>query len=260
MKLGFIGLGRMGANMVLHALEEGVEVVAYNRSKEKTDELVVEIQDSKNEIRNTKNFTPVYSVSDLVKNLPSPKTVWIMVAAGKAVDAVIDELQTAGITKDDIIIDGGNSLYKDTETRFEMLKGKGIHYLGVGTSGGLEGARHGACLMVGGEKEIYQNLKPLFVALAGKEGTEGYFGTGGAGHFVKMVHNGMEYGMLQSIGEGFELLYQSPYKLDLQEVSRVYNRGSVVRGWLVELLDEYMKKDPKITQADGLVGGGETGR
>ncbi|OGG14006.1 6-phosphogluconate dehydrogenase (decarboxylating) [Candidatus Gottesmanbacteria bacterium RIFCSPHIGHO2_02_FULL_39_11] len=260
MKIGFIGLGRMGANMVLHMLEEGVDVSAYNRSPEKTKELV---EENKQQITNNKKkgtLIPSYSIKELVGQLASPKIIWIMVAAGAPVDSVIEELLNAGIGPGDIIIDGGNSFYKDTERRFKQLKEKKIHYLGIGTSGGLDGARNGACLMIGGEKEVFEGLTPLFNSLIGTMGTYTYFGEGGAGHFVKMVHNGIEYGMLQSIGEGFDLLHQSPYKLDLKAVSGNWTKGSVVRGWLVELLDKYLQKDPNITQSDGRVGGGETGR
>lgn len=261
MRVGFIGLGRMGANMVLHMIEEGVDVVAYNRSKEKTQELVEEsaklkVQDAKGE---NGELTDVYSIKDLISQLPSPKIVWIMVPAGTPVDAVIEELINSGISERDIIIDGGNSFYKDTERRYKALTEKKIHYLGVGTSGGLDGARNGACLMIGGERQVYESLVPLFNALIGSIGMQTYFGEGGAGHFVKMVHNGIEYGMLQSIGEGFDLLHQSPYKLDLHAVSANWTKGSVVRGWLVELLEKYLEKDPNITQSDGMVGGGETG-
>ncbi len=273
MTIGFVGLGKMGKNMVLHLKEQRIEVVAYNRTP--TD------------------LSTVQNVADLVKNLQPPRVIWLMVDAA-AVDEVLDGLISSGLQKDDIVIDGGNSFYKDTIRRSDKLSKSGIHYIDCGTSGGVEGSRHGACLMIGGEEEVVKNLTWLWNALAAEvapsviarsEATRqsleiaspyersrndksmlpahpawAYLGPSGVGHFVKMVHNGVEYGMDQALGEGFAMLANSPYKLDLAAVADVWNHGSVVRGWLVELLARALAQDGRLEKFTGRVGGGETGR
>lgn len=266
MKIGFIGLGKMGQAMVLHLLEKGVDVVVYNRSREKTDQIKSQIPNPKSQlnsklkIQNWGELIPTYSLIELINKLNSPRVIWLMVEHGKPVDEVINQLKNGGIEKGDVIIDGGNSFYKDTVSRYDELRKLGIHYIDAGTSGGLEGARNGACLMIGGEEKIYKQLESLFKLIAGKIGGYQYFGPAGAGHFVKMVHNGVEYGMLQAIGEGFEILSKGPYKLDFQKVAANWNKGSVVRGWLMELLERALTSDPKLSKIEGVVGGGSTGQ
>jgi 6-phosphogluconate dehydrogenase len=257
MKLGFIGLGRMGEAMVEHLLEGGVDVVVFNRTVEKVEELVARNQESG--IGNQGKLIGVHSVEELVENLEGQRIIWLMVPQGKPVDEMIDQLISAGVTKDDIIIDGGNNFYKESVRHAKELKEKGIHFLDAGTSGGIEGARHGACLMIGGEKEIFEIVQPYFEKMA-LPGAVGYFGPAGAGHFVKMVHNGVEYGMLQAIGEGFELMEQGPYTLDLHTVADNWTKGSVVRGWLMELLERALREDPELASIEGTVGGGTTGK
>lgn len=231
-QLGFIGLGRMGLNMVLRLKEKGIDVVAYNRTP------VPEASVSR--------------VDELVSKLSTPRVLFLMVSA-QAVDEVIASLK---LTPGDTVIDGGNCFYKDTIRRSNELNTKSIHYIDCGTSGGLEGARTGACLMLGGEEDVVQDLTWLWNAL----GTWEYFGPAGAGHFVKMVHNGVEYGMNQAIGEGFEILSKGPYALDYAKVAHNWNHGSVVRGWLVELLANAFDRDPKLAGFEGKVGGGQTGK
>ncbi len=277
--IGFIGLGRMGKNMILHLLEQGINVVGYNRTSKVTDEFASEVEEqpfSLHDQESSGTFTVVYSLADLIRELPSPRVIILMVKAGEAVDNVIKELQENGLATDDILIDGGNSFFEDSKRRFEMLSEKKIHYIDCGTSGGLEGARNGACLMLGGNESIVESLDFLWDALAGmkrdsltKSGMEDsrslgggwtYFGPSGAGHFVKMVHNGIEYGIDQAFGDGFELLEKSPYNLDLEKVAKNWTKGSVVRGWLVELLARAFSKDPKLASYVGRVGGGQTGQ
>lgn len=231
-QLGFIGLGRMGSNMVLHLREQGIEVVSYNRTPTKE--------------------ASVSTVDDLVQKLSSPRVIFLMVSAA-AVDDVIGKLT---LTMGDIVIDGGNCYYKDSVRRAGELQSKGIHFIDCGVSGGLEGARHGACLMIGGEKDVVKHLDWLWDAM----GSWDYFGPSGAGHFVKMVHNGVEYGMNQALGEGFEILSKGPYDLDFAKIAHNWSHGSVVRGWLVELLAKAFDTDPKLDEYSGKVGGGETGR
>lgn len=248
-KLGFIGLGRMGKNMVLRLGEQGVDVVAFNRTTDKTLELVKE----------TMHVTAAATPKELVALIPAPRVIWMMVPNGQPIDEVISALVEAGLSKGDVLIDGGNTYYKDSVRRHAELSGKGIRYIDCGTSGGLEGARTGACLMLGGEKEDIQSLTWLWDALAVKGGWA-HFGPAGAGHFVKMVHNGVEYGMNQALGEGFEILAKGPYSLDFAKVAHTWSRGSVVRSWLVELLAAAFDADPKLDGYTGKVGGGETGK
>ena len=184
--------------------------------------------------------------------------IWLLVTAGKPVDAVIKELLPY-LKKDDIIIDGGNSFYKDSIRRHNFLKKKKIDFIDIGTSGGLAGARHGACLTIGGNKKIFKKIEPICKAVSAKNGYA-YVGSAGAGHFVKMVHNGIEYALLQAYGDGFELLFKGPYKLDLRKIAETWQHGSVIRSWLLELAADAFKKDPKLGKIKGIVGGGETGQ
>ncbi|NTV66079.1 MAG: decarboxylating 6-phosphogluconate dehydrogenase [Chlorobaculum sp.] len=246
MKTGFIGLGKMGFNMVEHLLELGHEVVAYDVSAE----AVAAIAD--------KGATPAGSLQQLASELAAPRIVWMMVPAGPPVDAVIDGLAPF-LKAGDIVIDGGNSRYTDTVARAAKLREEGIHMLDVGTSGGLDGARHGACMMVGGEREAYEAVEPLLRGLCVENGC-GYMGASGAGHFVKMVHNGIEYGMMQAIGEGFDLLRASGYDLDNETVARVWSNGSVIRGWLMELAEKAFTRDGDLGWLGGAVADSGEGR
>src|SRR3989344_5983335 len=181
-----------------------------------------------------------------------------MVTAGKPVDAVIKELLPY-LKQNDIIIDGGNSFYKDSIRRYKFLKNKRIHFLDIGTSGGLSGARYGACLTIGGDKKIFKKIDPICKAVSAKNGYA-YVGKAGAGHFVKMVHNGIEYALLQAYGEGFELLFKGPYKnLDFRKISETWKNGSILQSKMMEWAEDAFKKDPKLSKIRGIVGGGETG-
>ncbi|MDE1797869.1 MAG: decarboxylating 6-phosphogluconate dehydrogenase [Candidatus Micrarchaeota archaeon] len=256
MKIGIIGLGRMGHNIALHLSEQNFTLVAYNRSPEPTKKL----------FRASKKAIPAYSIDEFCYALgrptagarPStPAIIFLMVPAGQPVDDVLQQLRPR-LSRGDIVIDGGNSLYTDSVRRAKALASNGIHYLDCGTSGGLEGARRGASLTIGGEKRIYQKLLPLWRALACKDGYL-YCGPPGAGHYVKMVHNGMEYSILQSYGEGFALLHAAPYQLDLPAIANVWSHGSVIRSWMLELAGRSLKTDPRLSKVVGKVGGGQTG-
>lgn len=226
-ELGFIGLGKMGANITRQLLSKGWKVVGFNRSPEITKELESE------------GLTGAYSLQELIIKLPQPRAVWLMVPY-QAVDTLLDELIPL-LDKNDVVIDGGNSPYKDSITRAKKLEKNGIDFLDVGVSGGPNGARYGACLMVGGKKELYEKYEGLFADLSVKDGF-GYMGKQGSGHFVKMVHNGIEYGMMQAIAEGFEVLKKSPFQLNLRFIANIYNHGSVVTSRLVGWLNEaYIK-------------------
>lgn len=242
-KIGFIGLGRMGGNMVLNLLDHGYEVVVYNRTKEKMAEFV------------TAGAVGADSVTDLAKRLPEKKVVWLMVTAG-ALDQVIDEL-VPSLRAGDIIIDGGNSYYKDSQKRYAKLKSLGISFMDVGTSGGIGGARHGACIMIGGDRESFDYTKKVFEDLA-LPGGFAYLGPSGSGHYVKMVHNGIEYGMMSAIAEGFEVIKDSGLGVDLTEVARVYSHGSIVESKLVKWLEEAYNEKGYLEAISGNVPKGET--
>jgi 6-phosphogluconate dehydrogenase len=223
MRIGFIGLGRMGANMVRRLVQDGHEVVIYNRTPEKTTELATEHE----------AITTSFSIEELVDKLEAPRAVWVMVPAGDATEAQIAEL-LEHLAPGDTIIDGGNTNFHDDVRRHTALKDKGVHYVDAGTSGGVWGLQVGYCLMVGGDAAAVEPLVPIFTSLAPKDGYL-HVGGPGAGHYVKMVHNGIEYGLMQAYAEGFEILHASDYPLDLAAISELWMQGSVVRSWLLEL-------------------------
>lgn len=244
-RIGFIGLGKMGSRMAENLLEKGFEVVLYARNADSMKPLA-----GKGSIATT-------SYKEFAEKLPAPKMIFLMVTAGKPVDEVLNSLKPF-LSSGDIIVDGGNSFYKDSMKRAKELAKRGVHFLDAGTSGGLEGARNGASIMVGGPREAFDAVEPMFRALAVPNGYA-YLGPSGAGHFVKMVHNGIEYCHLQALGEGYRLLNKSGFNLDLREVTKVYQNGSVIRSWLVDLLARALENDPELKSQSGKVGGGETG-
>jgi 6-phosphogluconate dehydrogenase len=246
MKIGFIGLGKMGFNMVQRLLNDGHEMVVWNR----TAATVAEIA--------KKGAIASASVKELTEKLPGRKVVWLMVPAGKPVDDNLDLLLTL-LNKEDIIIDGGNSYWRDTQVRAQRAESHGVHYLDCGTSGGVWGLQNGYCLMYGGNREAAEYAAPLFKSLAPEHGSV-YCGASGTGHMVKMVHNGIEYGMMQAYAEGFEILEKAPYDLDLAKIADAWQYGSVVRSWLLELAVAALKKDPKLEQLKGYVQDSGEGR
>ncbi|WP_379128632.1 phosphogluconate dehydrogenase (NAD(+)-dependent, decarboxylating) [Paenibacillus sp. sgz500958] len=239
MKLGMIGLGKMGYNLVLNLLRHNHEVVVTDIHPDKGVEL------------ENHGAIPASSIADLILKLEHPRIVWMMVPAGPATEGVLDSL-SALLEEGDIIIDGGNSHYKESISRAASLKERGIHFFDAGTSGGTEGAEHGACFMIGGSWSIFTEIEPLFRDLAVDQGYL-YAGESGSGHFLKMIHNGIEYGMMQSIAEGFELLEKSSFNFNYEDVSRVWSNGSVIRGWLMELAQNAFSKDPKLSEIRGVM-------
>ena len=221
MKLGYIGLGKMGYNMAELLLEKGHQIVAYNRSSAPVQKIM------------QKGAKPADSVGALVAALETPRLVWIMVPH-QSVDAVLNEL-TLHLAKGDTVIDGGNSPYKESIRRARELGAKGIDFLDAGVSGGPRGARTGACIMVGGKQEVFRKYELIFRDASVEHGYA-YFGNAGAGHFVKMVHNGIEYGMMQALAEGFAILKASDFNLDLAKVADLYNHRSVIESRLVDWL------------------------
>jgi len=236
--LGYIGLGKMGMNMVARLKEKSWRVETYD----------------------VNGKGDAQSISQLLASLPKPRVVWIMIPAGKPVDALIEELLKR-LEKGDMVIDGGNSFYEDSILHAQKLAKKGVSFLDIGVSGGPTLVREGKpALMIGGEKKVFEKLKPLFQDLTRKE-SFGYMGESGAGHFVKMVHNGIEYGMMQALAEGFALMKKAPFKLDLREIARAYNKGSVIEsrltGWLENGLRKYGQDLAKVSGSVSHTGEGE---
>ena len=235
MRLGMIGLGRMGGDMAQRLLSRGHEVIGYSKNR-RDREALEEI-----------GGTAAGSVPALVERLESPRVVWLMIPAGKPVDEVIEEL--AGILAEgDIVVDGGNSFYKDTMRHARLLRRDGIRLVDVGTSGGVRGLREGYSLTIGGEREAVARLRPVFESLAPKADRGwGYVGPSGAGHFAKMIHNGIEYGLMQAYAEGFNLLkHRANFDLDLAEVARIWRHGSIVGSRLLDLVHEALEENPSL--------------
>ncbi len=249
MELGMIGLGRMGGNMVRRLLGGGHQVVVYDPMKEAIKTLVREGAIGAN------------SISNLVERLSKPRAVWIMVPSGEPTDSTIKSL-AAKLSEGDIIIDGGNSNYKDSIRRAANLSEQGIIFLDAGTSGGIWGLKEGYSLMVGGEKSAFQRLETVFKTLAPSP-TKGYghVGPSGAGHFVKMVHNGIEYGLMQAYAEGFELMQaKEVFNLNLPQIAQIWRYGSVVRSWLLDLAAAALEEDPKLESLEAYVEDSGEGR
>lgn len=236
MELGMIGLGKMGGNMTKRLLKGGHQMVVYNRG------LAAIKEAEKNGALGTT------SLEDLVNKMTAPRAIWIMVPAGDPTETVVNSL-TAQLSSGDIVIDGGNSNYKDTMRRAEALKEQGFNLVDVGTSGGIWGLAEGYSMMIGGETTAVEKLRPIFETLApGLERGWGHVGPSGAGHFVKMVHNGIEYGVMQAYAEGFDLLKaKSRFDLDLHQVAEIWRFGSVIRSWLLDLTAEALKDDQDLS-------------
>ncbi len=248
MEIGMIGLGKMGLNMTRRLLFSGHGVAAFDMSAEKVKEAAKE------------GARPANSIKELAGMLRPPRVVWIMVPAGKPVDETIEGLKP-GLSAGDYVIDGGNSFYGDDIRRDEDFKKLKINYIDAGVSGGVWGLKNGYCIMAGGEKACFDFIEPVFKSLSAPEGYI-YCGQAGSGHFVKMIHNGIEYGMMEAYGEGFELLKSSRYGegLDFAEVAKLWNRGSVIRSWLLELLEDAFRKDKNLEAISGYVEDSGEGR
>ncbi|MGF7047728.1 6-phosphogluconate dehydrogenase [Paenibacillus sp. DS2015] len=238
MKVGLIGLGKMGLNLGQNLLDSKHDVVAFDLNTQAVEEI--------------KGYgaTGVSSIKALIEEMESPRILWVMVPH-KVVDAVILELSSL-LDKGDIIIEAGNSHYKESIKRHDALQEIGVSYMDVGTSGGMEGARHGACYMIGGDPEAWDIVEPIFRDTSVENGYL-YAGKSGSGHFLKMVHNGIEYGMMAAIGEGFEVLEKSGFDYDFEKVARVWNNGSVIRSWLIELMERAFSKDSKLDEIKGIM-------
>ena len=246
MEIGFIGLGRMGANMARRLMRSGHRVVAYNRTPEKTQELA------------TEGAEAALTIADLVAALPAPRVVFTMVPAGDATEAQIVEL-LAHLEPGDVIVDGGNANYKDSVRRHAMCRQVGIGFVDAGVSGGIWGLANGYAIMAGGEDRDVELVQPAFLSLA-PEGGYIHAGPPGAGHYVKMIHNGIEYGLMQAYAEGFEIMHASEYPLDLAAIAEMWMHGSVVRSWLLELAVRALRPDPDLRGLRGWVADSGEGR
>ncbi len=255
MKIAVLGLGRMGRLIVDKLLDGGHSVVAWNRSLDSLEKISLEKKDlvEKGVLQTTQNL------EDLKKLLDSPRIVWSMLPSGEVTETVLDTV-SGFWEKGDILIDGGNSHFKDTEKRSKQFETKGIKFMGIGVSGGVHAKKNGCCIMVGGSRETYEYLRPVLDTLASPHGTHTYFGPGGAGHFVKMVHNGIEYGMMQAIAEGFGVLKKSDYDVDLKEVARNYQRGSIVSSFLIDCVESAFEKDGNLSDTSGVIGANGEGK
>jgi 6-phosphogluconate dehydrogenase len=246
MELGFVGLGRMGLNMVHRLLDGKHQIIGYDRSPDA--------------VKSIESYGGVgaTSLEDLVGKLKPPRAIWVMVPSGGPTQQTIDTFSNI-LSPGDIVIDGVNSNYHYSKRHAEELNKKSLNFLDVGTSGGIWGYKVGYCMMIGGDKTIFDSLVPLFKTLAPKDGFA-YMGPSGSGHFVKMVHNGIEYGMLQAYAEGFEILESSEYDLNFEQISHLWNQGSVVRSWLLELAELAFQKDAKLETIKGYVDDSGEGR
>ncbi|MFN2149702.1 MAG: phosphogluconate dehydrogenase (NAD(+)-dependent, decarboxylating) [Anaerolineales bacterium] len=249
MEIGIVGLGKMGSNMTRRLLAGGHTVVVFDQDKSK-------VKNSEDD-----GARGAHSLEELIGKLPEPRAVWMMVPSGEATESTVEALASL-LSADDILIDGGNSNYKDTLRRGEMVQANGIHYVDVGTSGGIWGLKEGYSMMVGGEDEAVERITPILKTLApGPDKGWGHVGPGGAGHFVKMVHNGIEYGIMQAYAEGFELLDAKPdFDLDLHQIAEIWRFGSVIRSWLLDLTADALEDRKALEEIKGWVHDSGEGR
>ncbi|CAI8855241.1 MULTISPECIES: phosphogluconate dehydrogenase (NAD(+)-dependent, decarboxylating) [Priestia] len=245
MKVGLVGLGKMGINLGQNLLDQRHDVVAFDVNS--------------NAVEQMKGYgaSGVSSLQELVQSLETPRVVWLMIPH-TVVDSVISEVKPL-LAEGDIVIEAGNSHYKESIRRYNELKENKIRFMDVGTSGGMEGARNGACYMIGGDREAWEIVEPIFRDTAVENGYL-YAGEAGSGHFLKMVHNGIEYGMMAAIGEGFEVLEKSQFDYDYEKVARVWNNGSVIRSWLMELTENAFSKDAKLDDIKGVMNSSGEGK
>jgi 6-phosphogluconate dehydrogenase len=239
MQIGIIGLGKMGFNLALNLNRNQYEVIAHDVNTDFVKNISKE------------GIKTATTVEELCQQLQNRKVIWLMVPAGEIVDGVITSLLPF-LNKNDIIIDGGNSNYKDSKRRHRQLKDLGFDFLDCGTSGGTSGALNGACTMIGGDAPVFEYVSNVFEAISVPNGWL-YTGEAGSGHFTKMVHNGIEYGMMQSIAEGFEVFEHSEYDINFEKTAKLFNHGSVVRSWLMELTENAFSKDPKLDSIKGIM-------
>ena len=241
MHIGFIGLGKMGYRMAGKLAEDGHQIVVWNRTAEISQKFVTQYKCQASE-----------TVEQLLQMLQTPKVIWLMLPAGTATQSMLDQIIPL-LKPEDILIDGGNAHFSDTQKRFELCQQKGIRFLGIGVSGGIIAETEGYPIMVGGDMSAYQEIDPILKSLSQPNGGYEYFGDGGAGHFIKMIHNGIEYGIMQSLGEGYEVLTKAPYKFDLQKVTALWQKGTLVSGFMLDRVADALLPDPTLGEVDGVI-------
>lgn len=246
MKVAMIGIGKMGYNLALNLMDKGHEVVAHDVNSQQVDKITAD------------GAIAGYTLEEVVAKLEKPRVLMMLVPHGEITNRIIGELK-ALLDEGDILIDCGNSNYKDSVRAGESLKEKGIHFMDCGTSGGVAGAREGICMMIGGDPEAFKTVEPVIRSISVENGSF-YTGQLGSGHFLKMIHNGIEYGMMQAMAEGFDILEKSQYDYDLEGVSKVWNNGSVIRSWLMELAENAFSKDPKLDGIRGIMNSSGEGK
>lgn len=246
MKIGFIGLGKMGGRMSEKLLGAGHEIVGIDPSSDARAQLQAKFPDPQ-------RLSIANSLEELVATLPSPKVVYLMLPAGDITETTLTQLADV-LAPDDIVVDGGNSRYTDTERHSNDFAAKHIRFLGIGISGGIVAVQDGYPMMVGGDESAYEHITPILDSLATPHGGHEYFGTGGAGHYVKMVHNGIEYPIMQALGEGFGVLADSDYHFDLVKIARLYQKGTLVSGFMLDRALEALEDDPKLDDIAGVIG------
>lgn len=239
MEVGIIGLGKMGSNLAFNLKDHMYDVKGMDMSKEALD------------TAEKGGIDTFQTVDNLIDSFKNKRIIWLMLPEGSPTESVLDHILPL-LASQDIVIEGGNSNYKDSIRRAKKFEEKGISYFDCGTSGGISGARNDACLMIGGDKEVFESIEQIFKDVSIESGYL-YSGASGSGHFLKMVHNGVEYGMMQAIGEGFQLVEKSDYGFDLAEVARVWNNGSVIRSWLMEIAEEQFRNSPRLEEYRGVV-------
>ncbi len=249
MQVAVLGLGKMGRNIAEKLMKEGHQVVVWNRSRAVLDQM----RQEETEYVLSGKLALAHTLEELRDALQKPRIIWSMLPAGEPTEAVMSQLLEGVVEQNDVVIDGGNAFYKDTERRAQQFEQKMVKYLGIGVSGGVIGLNNGYPLMVGGNQSGYEYIKPVLDSLSKPNGAHTYFGTGGAGHFVKMVHNGVEYGMMQAIAEGFGVLARSEYKPNLISVGNNWQHGSIVSSFLVWMAVNALTKDPNLDQFDGFI-------
>lgn len=246
MKIGLIGLGKMGMNLAENMIDHHHQVAGYDIDQTKETEAT------------KKGILFSSSLEDCLSQLDGNKTIWMMIPAGDPTEQMFQSILPQ-LTEGDRLIDGGNSHFKDSKRRAEICRDKGIFFFDVGTSGGISGARNGACMMIGGDQEQFKQIEPLFESINVNNGYL-YTGKSGSGHYLKMVHNGIEYGMMQSIAEGFDVLHHSEYDFDLANAAKVWNNGSVIRSWLMELAQDFLERDANLQEIEGVIGSSGEGK
>jgi len=249
MQIAILGLGKMGRLIAEKLLTDGHEVIVWNRSKEPLDAIRIE----QAEFVVNQKLTIIHAIEELQNFLRKPRVIWSMLPSGEPTESILLQVNQF-VEASDIIIDGGNSNFKDTQRRFDEYGQKGVKFLGIGVTGGVHALENGCCMMVGGNADSFQYIVPILDSLSKPNGAYTYFGTGGAGHFVKMVHNGIEYGMVQAIAEGMGVLSKSDYQLDLSECANTWQDGSIISSFLLDMTIDALTKDPTLTNSNGIIG------